>query len=188
MYVTYIFDYRVYLQLSNSVMPFFQEDNFGIAWCQYRSVSETVVVSLSPGKSSPKRIKISCDATSAGLQLASLRGDTLTTSCQSVASSCGLLPRQTPPGNHHFGNSEFDPKDAPEISCQSSVVDPYECGICLDSLAGVEVQSCGHALCTGCAMQLCEGQPNVPPKCPFCRCTMKSFRVREVFHVVDLVQ
>lgn len=50
-----------------------------------------------------------------------------------------------------------------------------ECGICLENAAGIEVQGCGHALCTDCALQLCNLSSKTPV-CPFCRCLMQGFR------------
>lgn len=50
-----------------------------------------------------------------------------------------------------------------------------DCTICMDSACAVALGPCGHAVCFGCACQLCaKHTPAASPSCPFCRGTIAS--------------
>lgn len=49
------------------------------------------------------------------------------------------------------------------------------CPVCLDEMPNVQVATCRHRLCLGCAKDLCNRYNLTPALCPYCRSIISGF-------------
>lgn len=54
------------------------------------------------------------------------------------------------------------------------------CGVCLDAPVNIQLQSCQHPLCAGCAERVVSMQTTRPAACPFCRLHISGFQALQI--------